>query len=82
MATMENTATSPTSRFAPEAGDPLRDNGYVTAMSHFYRGEARQRRVLDLLKDERNCGRKTLDEITRWMDEKAGMDANVTLQLV
>jgi predicted transcriptional regulator len=46
------------------------------------RDEARQRRVLDLLKDERNCGRKTLDEITRWMDEKAGMDANVTLQLV
>jgi uncharacterized membrane protein len=39
MATMEHTATPPASRFAPEAGDPLRDNCYVTAMSHFYRGE-------------------------------------------
>ncbi len=28
-------------RLAPEAGDPLRDNGYVTAISHFYRDQWR-----------------------------------------
>jgi len=33
------------------------------------RAEARQRGVLDLLQDERNCGRKTLDEIARWLED-------------
>lgn len=33
------------------------------------REEARQRNVLDLLQNQRNCGRKTLDEIERWMGE-------------
>jgi len=35
------------------------------------RAEARQRGVLDLLQDERNCGRKTLDEIARWLEDDA-----------
>lgn len=35
---MEHTTTRP-ARPAPDAGDPLRDNSYVTSMSHFYRGE-------------------------------------------
>jgi DNA-directed RNA polymerase alpha subunit len=34
------------------------------------RDEARQRGVLALLKDERNCGRKTLDEIARWIQQE------------
>jgi DNA-binding NarL/FixJ family response regulator len=33
------------------------------------REEARHRNVLQLLHGERNCGRKTLDEIERWMSE-------------
>lgn len=45
------------------------------------RDEARQRGVLDLLQDERNCGRKTLDEIARWMNEGAGAGAKATLQV-
>ncbi len=31
------------------------------------RDEARRLNVLDLLKNQRNCGRKTLDEIERWV---------------
>lgn len=31
------------------------------------RDEARSRDVLTLLRGERNCGRKTLDEIERWL---------------
>lgn len=31
------------------------------------RAEARQRGVLELLQNERNCGRKTLEEIGRWV---------------
>jgi predicted xylose isomerase-like sugar epimerase len=31
------------------------------------REEARRNRALDLLKNERNCGMKTLDEISRWL---------------
>jgi predicted transcriptional regulator len=33
------------------------------------RVEARSSNVLELLRNERNCGRKTLEEITQWMDE-------------
>jgi IS30 family transposase len=33
------------------------------------REEARHQSVLELLKNERNCGRKTLGEIEQWLDE-------------
>jgi hypothetical protein len=33
------------------------------------REQARQANVLERLTGERNCGRKTLDEIARWLDE-------------
>lgn len=33
------------------------------------REEARQKNVLELLQNQRNCGRKTLDEIERWIQE-------------
>lgn len=33
------------------------------------RQEARERGALELLGGERNCGRKTLDEIARWMEQ-------------
>lgn len=45
------------------------------------REEARQRGVLDLIKDERNCGRKTLEEIARWMDGCAGAADKVNLHV-
>ncbi len=32
------------------------------------REDARHQSVLDLLKNERNCGRKTLGEIEQWLD--------------
>lgn len=32
------------------------------------RQKAKERRVLTLLQNERNCGRKTLAEIKRWLD--------------
>jgi hypothetical protein len=35
----ETLTATPECRFASDAGDPYRDNGHVTAMSHFYRGE-------------------------------------------
>lgn len=31
------------------------------------RDEARRKNILELLRGERNCGRKTLDEIERWI---------------
>lgn len=34
------------------------------------REQARQTNVLALLAGERNCGRKTMDEIARWMEEQ------------
>jgi hypothetical protein len=37
----ETLTATPGRRFAAEAGDPLRDNCYVTAMSHFYRDQWR-----------------------------------------
>lgn len=39
------------------------------------REEAREKDVLHLLRGERNCGRKTLDEIERWMSE--GLEVEV-----
>lgn len=33
------------------------------------REEARNNNILELLRGERNCGRKTLEEIERWMSE-------------
>jgi predicted transcriptional regulator len=33
------------------------------------REQARQANVLALLSGERNCGRKTMDEVDRWMEE-------------
>ena len=36
------------------------------------RDQARNANVLDILRDERNCGRKTLDEITHWLDGHNG----------
>jgi hypothetical protein len=36
------------------------------------REQARNANVLDILRDERNCGRKTLDEITHWLDGHNG----------
>jgi len=35
----ETLTATPERRFAPEADDPLRDNGHVTSTSHCYRGE-------------------------------------------
>jgi predicted transcriptional regulator len=37
------------------------------------REEGRQRNVLELLKGERNCGRKTLEEVTHWLDAENGL---------
>lgn len=34
------------------------------------REQARQANVLALLASERNCGRKTMDEIARWVEEE------------
>lgn len=36
------------------------------------RAKARQRGVLELLQNERNCGRKTLEEISRWIGTEHG----------
>ena len=36
------------------------------------REQARNTNVLDMLRDERNCGRKTLDEIAHWLDGHDG----------
>jgi len=36
------------------------------------REEAIRRNALDLVKGSRNCGRKTLDEISEWLGQKTG----------
>jgi hypothetical protein len=36
------------------------------------REDARRKDVLNLLKGERNCGRKTLEEIAQWLDGDRG----------
>lgn len=38
------------------------------------RDQARGLMILDLIQDERNCGRKTIDEIRRWMNGDAAGD--------
>ena len=38
------------------------------------REQARQANVLERLAGERNCGRKTLDEIARWIEEAPGVN--------
>ncbi|MBU3665567.1 MAG: hypothetical protein FGM15_06780 [Chthoniobacterales bacterium] len=40
------------------------------------RSEARSKNVLELLSNERNCGRKTLDEIERWLSEPGEQPAH------
>lgn len=40
------------------------------------REEARRRDVLALLKNARNCGRKTLEEIAQWIGEDAMMNGS------
>ena len=34
--------------------------------------QARQAKLLELIRHERNCGRKTMDELRRWMENEAG----------
>jgi galactose mutarotase-like enzyme len=38
------------------------------------REQARQANVLERLAGERNCGRKTMDEIARWMGDNSGVN--------
>lgn len=38
---------------------------------------ARERDVLNLLRGERNCGRKTIDEITRWLAESGSAEPDI-----
>ena len=38
------------------------------------REEARSANLLEILGRERNCGRKTIDEIKRWMDQVSGVN--------
>jgi hypothetical protein len=59
---MELTALS------PRAVNALGRHGIRT------REQARQARVLERLADERNCGRKTIDEISRWIEEVPGVN--------
>ena len=51
------------SALSPRAVNVLGRHGIRT------REQARQANVLERLANERNCGRKTLDEIERWMSE-------------
>jgi predicted transcriptional regulator len=44
------------------------------------REQARQANVLERLAGERNCGRKTMDEIVRWMEEDGGNPAGSNTQ--
>jgi predicted transcriptional regulator len=48
---------------SPRAANVLGRHGIRT------REQARQANVLERLAGERNCGRKTMDEIARWMDQ-------------
>jgi hypothetical protein len=51
------------SALSPRAVNVLGRHGIRT------REQARQANVLERLANERNCGRKTLDEIARWIEE-------------
>jgi hypothetical protein len=50
------------STLSPRAVNALGRHGIRT------REQARQKDAVSLLKGSRNCGRKTLDEVARWMD--------------
>jgi predicted transcriptional regulator len=39
------------------------------------RAEAKQRKIIDLLAGERNCGRKTLSEIEQWLSDDAASES-------
>ena len=39
------------------------------------REEAKQRKIIDLLAGERNCGRKTLSEIEQWLSDDAASES-------
>jgi hypothetical protein len=54
------------SALSPRAVNALGRHGIRT------REQARQANVLERLADERNCGRKTIDEIARWISEDEG----------
>ena len=54
------------SALSPRAVNVLGRHGIRT------REQARQSNLLGVLARERNCGRKTLDEIARWTEEGAG----------
>jgi hypothetical protein len=41
------------------------------------RREARQGSLIELLKGQRNCGRKSIEEIVRWMNEGGGGESNI-----
>lgn len=61
---LQTLATSPDlSQLSARAVNALGRHGVST------RQQARERDVMALLKLERNCGRKTIEEIARWMDE-------------
>lgn len=51
---------------SPRAVNALGRHGIRT------RDQAREKDVVALLKGERNCGRKTLEEITHWLDGDNG----------
>lgn len=57
------------SALSPRAVNVLGRHGIRT------REQARQSNLLGVLTRERNCGRKTLDEIARWMEEGTGSAA-------
>ena len=53
------------STLSPRAVNALGRHGIHT------REQAREKDAISLLKGSRNCGRKTLDEVARWMDSDA-----------
>ncbi|MFZ9933015.1 MAG: DNA-directed RNA polymerase subunit alpha C-terminal domain-containing protein [Chthoniobacterales bacterium] len=57
------------SRLSARAVNALGRHGVSTV------AEAREKNILDLLRGERNCGRKTLEEIARWISEESGETA-------
>jgi hypothetical protein len=60
------------SALSPRAVNVLGRHGIRT------QGQARQANVLERLAGERNCGRKTLEEIARWISEDAESRGSTT----
>lgn len=56
------------SRLSARAVNALGRHGVSTV------AQAREKNVLALLSGERNCGRKTLEEIGRWMNHKTSVN--------